>query len=414
LNTNYVYPSAQVGEFRNALLYGSGPASYSTSGDVVYNPGTNEYINFPCECMSSSGNYRVRFVPTSTGLNVVRAGAPNPGQSGWTAAWEYVGATNQAIAGVPLSLGTLSGAATQSVYTTNGVMTVSTTTPPPLNSFVLLTNGATNFGIFMNGVIVQVTAVVAGTSFGFNFGAAKALHYAVGTDTLKWQQVFGGSTGNPVALGTGTGQSVAVTSVAVASNVLTVVCGGLVPIGSFVVLQGLVAGEVPQGAIIQVLTSSATGFTGNIIAPNLSATSGETGTATVLVTNGNAPIQATQSVYPISGSTVAATAASASAAGAIAVLPVLQSLSAGNLVIVQGLGHGAALNGLLTAVIATGLSTSNVETNGYIASAVTTGTGDAGVLGLLITGVPPNGNTVSAGTNLSAETVQFAALVSSL
>lgn len=414
MNTGYVYQSAQVGEFRNALLYANGPSSYASAGDPVYNPGTSEYVNFPSDCTSLSGNYRVRFQPTAVGLNIIRAGAPSPGQSGWTALWEYTGASNQAIAGVPLSLGTLSGAATQSVYTTNGVMTVSTTTPPPLNSFVLLTNGAANFGIFMNGVVVQVTAVVAGTSYSFNFGAAKALHYSVGTDTLKWQQVFGGSTGNPVALGTATGQSVAVSSVAVASNVLTAVCVGLIPIGSFVALQGLAAGEVPQGAIVQVLTSTATGFTANIIAPNLSATSNETGTATVLVTNGNAPIQATQSVYPISGTTVAATAASASAAGAITVLPVLQNLSAGNLVVVQGLGHGAALNGLLTAVLAASLSTSNVTTAGYIATAVTTGTGDAGVLGLLITGVPQNGNQVSAGTNLSVESVQFSALVSSL
>ena len=45
MNTNYVYPSAQVGEFRQALLYAAGPASYSqATGDPVYNPGANEYI----------------------------------------------------------------------------------------------------------------------------------------------------------------------------------------------------------------------------------------------------------------------------------------------------------------------------------------------------------------------------------
>ena len=416
MNTNYVYPSAEVGELRNALLYASGPSSYASTGDPVYNPGSGEYINFPSNCRTLSGNYDVRFIPAAVGLNQVRAGGGvgGPSVSGWTAIWQYAGASNQALPGVPLTLGTLSAAATNSTFTANGVATVLTTTPPPLGSFVLLTNGASNKGIFLNGVIVYVNAVTAGTSFGFNFAAAKALSYASASDTLKWQQVFGGTTSNPVALGTGTGQSVAVTSVAVASNVLTVVCGGLVPIGSFVVLQGLAAGEVPQGAIVQVLTSTATGFTANIIAPNLSATSGETGTATVLVTNGNAPIQATQSVYPISGSTVAATAASGTAAGAITVLPVLQSLSAGNLVIVQGLGHGAALNGLVTSVLAASLSTSNVTTNGYIASAVTTGTGDAGTLGLLITGVPANGRQVAVGTSLSAEQVQFAALVSSL
>ena len=417
MNTAYVYQGAQVGELRNSLLWAAGPASYAVAGDPVYNPGANEYISFPSECTSLSGNYRVRFAPTAVGTGIVRAGAPSPTQSGWTAFWEYVGATNQPIAGIPLTLGTLSAAATASTFTTNGVCTVATTTPPPAGSFVLLTNGTSGTGIFLDGAIVYVKSVVAGTSYTFDFAAAKALNYTVATDTLEYQVIYGGYSGNPVALGTASGQSIVVTSVAVASNVLSAVAvntGVTIKPGMFVILQGLAAGEVPQGAIVQILTSSATGFTANIIAPNLSATSGETATATVLVTNGNAPIQATQAIYPISGSTVAATAASASAAGAITVLPVTQNLTAGSLVVVQGLGHGAALNGLITAVLAASLSTSNVTTNGYIRTAVTTGTGDAGILGLLMTGVPPSGNTVSAGTNLSAELIQFGALETQL
>ena len=90
MNTNYVYPSAQVGEFRQALLYAAGPASYSqATGDPVYNPGANEYINFPSECTTVSGLYGVEFVPASAGLNIVRAGAPSPSQSGWTARWLF-------------------------------------------------------------------------------------------------------------------------------------------------------------------------------------------------------------------------------------------------------------------------------------------------------------------------------------
>jgi hypothetical protein len=91
LNTNYVYPSAQVGEFRNALLYGSGPSSYASAGDPINNPGANEYINFPASCLSLSGNYRVEFFPAATGYNNIRAGAPAPSQSGWTALWSYSG-----------------------------------------------------------------------------------------------------------------------------------------------------------------------------------------------------------------------------------------------------------------------------------------------------------------------------------
>jgi hypothetical protein len=88
MNTAYVYQSAQVGEFRPAVLYASGPASYSlANGDVVYNPGANEYISFPSDCTTLSGNYSVRFVPTAVGNLNVRAGAPSPTQSGWTALW---------------------------------------------------------------------------------------------------------------------------------------------------------------------------------------------------------------------------------------------------------------------------------------------------------------------------------------
>jgi hypothetical protein len=416
LNTNYVYPSAQVGEFRAAMLYGSGPSSYASTGDPVNNPGANEYINFPSECTSVSGNYRVRFQPTAVGLNIIRAGAPAPSQSGWNAIWEYAGG-NISLSGVPLTLGPLSSAATNSVFTANGVATVSTTTPPPVNSFVLLTNGASNKGIFLNGVIVQVTAVVPGVSYSFNFAAAKSLNYASASDTLKWQQIFAGTSSNPLALGTGTGQSIAVTAVAVASNVLTITAtntGITVQPGMFIVLQGLAAGEVPQGCIVQVLTASATTLTANLIAPNLGATSNETATATVLVTNGNAPIQANTDSFSISGTTVAATAASATAAGNITALPVNQTLIPGNIVIVQGLTHGSALNGLITPVLSTSLTSTNLTTNGYIASAVVTGTGDSGALGLLQTGNPVSGGQVSPGTNLAGETVQFQALISSL
>lgn len=91
MNTNYVYPSAQVGEFRLALLYASGPSSVAAAGDPVYNPGANEYINFPMEALTKSGNYQVKFVPTDVGSNIVRAGAPSPSQSGWTALWLYSG-----------------------------------------------------------------------------------------------------------------------------------------------------------------------------------------------------------------------------------------------------------------------------------------------------------------------------------
>lgn len=112
MNTNYVYPSAQVGEFRLALLYANGPASLPAAGDPVYNPGANEYINFPMSALTKSGNYEVTFSPAATGNNIVRAGAPDgvPSQSGWTALWRYSGkqgvAVTQNVAGSGMTVGT--------------------------------------------------------------------------------------------------------------------------------------------------------------------------------------------------------------------------------------------------------------------------------------------------------------------
>jgi hypothetical protein len=378
----------------------TGPASYVAGGESItaQSKGLRSLDYLDVEALSHSGNYSLQVQsPVGSGGSV----------QAQTLRW-YV--ANAGSGFEPLILGTASAAATLSAMTANGVVTVTGANTLTAGQFVLLTNGATAVGIFMNGAIVQIISATP-TTYTFNFAAAKSLNYASAADTLKYQVVYGGSTNNPVALGTGAGQSIAVSAVAVASNVLTITCtntGTTIKPGNFIVLQGLAAGEVPQGAIVQVLTASTTSITANLIAPNLSVTSGETATATVLVTNGNVPIVAGEA-FTITGTTVAATAASSSAAGAVTVLPVGQNLVPGNLVIIQGLTHGAALNGLLTAVLATGLSGSNVETNGYIATGVTTGTADLGSLGLLTTGYTGDGE-VSAGTNLTGETVRMMAL----
>lgn len=385
----------------------TGPASYTAGGETL---GTTNNITgittlgfgaldmvLGSDNLSVSGNYRVRVQPSGAGA-----------QKTSKLLWYNAGSGTPAV-GTPLTLGALSAAATQSAMTANGVVTVTGANTLKAGQFILLTNGATNVGIFMNGTIQQVVSATA-TSYTFNFAAAKSLTYVAAADTLKHQVVYGGATGNPVTLGTATGQSIAVTGVAVASNVLTITCvntGITIVPGNFIVLQGLVAGEVPQGGIVQVLTASATTLTANLIAPNLGATNSETATAKVLVTNGNAPITASQDSFTISGTTVAATAASATAAGAITVLPVTQNLTAGNLVVVQGLTHGAALNGMIAPVLAASLTATNITANGYIATAVTTGTADLGALGLLTTGLPAGLGDVAAGTNLTAETVRL-------
>jgi hypothetical protein len=175
----------------------------------------------------------------------------------------------------------------------------------------------------------------------------------------------------------------------------------------------LVAGEVPQGLIAHILTASGSQFTAACQGVNLGTTSGETGTATLLVTNGNVPIGLTPPAA-INGSTVAATASSATAAGAITVLPVTQNYVPSNLMIIEGLTHGSTLNGQIYPVLAASLTGSNVTANAYLTAAVTTGTADLGSASLLMAGTPTTGTEVFPGTNLSGEVAQFGAFVSQL
>lgn len=307
--------------------------------------------------------------------------------------------------GVPLTLGTKSAVASLSAFSANGVLTVTIPNTLLPGQFVVLSGGASSASIFLTGVILQVVTASA-TQFTANFAAAKSLTYASVADILLTYQVVQAGPGNNLQLGTTVAP---VTAVAVASNVLTVTAANSFVRGNFVVLQGLAAGEVPQGAVVQILTASATGFTANIIAPNLSATTGETATATLLVTNGGAPLVA-GAVSTINGTTVAATAASATAAGLITALPVTQDYIPSNLIIIQGLTHGAALNGGIYQVLATGLSATNLEANGYIATAVTTGTADSGTAALLVTGSPTGGGIgPTSYASLGAANVKFRA-----
>lgn len=179
MNTNYVYPSAQVGEFRNALLYGSGPASYAAGGDPVYNPGANEYINFPSDCMSLSGNYRVTFQPTSTGFNIIRAGAPSPSQSGWKARWFNVG-------------GSSTGSGVQSVTITAGG--TYTGTAPTVTFAAAPAGGITATGIAILNVAGTAVIGVLITNPGAGYLTAPAVTFATGGATGTAVLASAGST----------------------------------------------------------------------------------------------------------------------------------------------------------------------------------------------------------------------------
>ena len=105
MNVSYVYTggSAQSGEFRNAVLTGAGPSSYSqTTKDPLTNPGAGDYIAaLPGSARTVSGTYRLEFVPAAAGQP--RAGAASASQSGWTATWYVVSTGAQVANAVNLS-----------------------------------------------------------------------------------------------------------------------------------------------------------------------------------------------------------------------------------------------------------------------------------------------------------------------
>lgn len=183
MNTNYVYPSAEVGELRNALLYAIGPSSYAAAGDPVYNPGSGEYINFPSDCTSLSGNYKVRFIPLATGYNQVRAGGGvgGPSVSGWTAVWEYTG-SQQGVASV------------QQLVAGSGM------TP---GTYPITFSGGTGSGA-AGTVTVSATAVtaVAITNRGSYTVAPSAAIGGTPGGTAATLSVTLGASGGPVATGT--------------------------------------------------------------------------------------------------------------------------------------------------------------------------------------------------------------------
>ena len=371
--------------------YGNGPASYVVGGDQVFLPGYNYYIDAVFgPVYSVSGNYQVTPIPSSLGP-----------RGTWKLKWSPVAAIDQQF---PLVLGALSAAATTSAMTANGVGTVVVANTLSPGNFVLLTGGASGKAIFMNGQIVQVVTA-SSTQFTYNYGPAKSLNYVSAADTsLKFQVVQISST-NLLQSGSATGQVATITAASVASQVATITAANSFIPGQFVVLQGLAAGEVTNGVIAQILTASTTQFTAAVQCPNVTNAS-DTGTATILVTNGNVPVT-TASAQSITGTTVAATAASASAAGAITVLPVSNNFIPGNLMVIEGLTHGSTLNGQIFPVLAASLSGGNVTANAYLTASVSTGTADLGAASILVSGYPSGASEVYAGTNLSAEQIQI-------
>ncbi len=347
------------------------------------------------------------------GLDKVLIVEPAGGQGGISPVWNPSTSKVQMIAnapsaGTPLTLGTLSAAATQSTYTAAGLVTVATTTPPPLGSFVSLSNGASSYGIRFDGVIVYVSAVVAGTSFSFYFGQGSAGSYTVNTDTLKWQ-VVQVSALNPLQALPLSGP---ITGVLATANLLTITQANSLVAGQFVLLNGpfKTASVYAAGAIVQVATATSTGWTANWQGTIIAQTSGETAVASLLVTNGNTPIQS----YPYTSgptaaiSNVLAVASSSTTAGLLT-LTATQGYNAGQVIVVQDVATTTLLNGTIGTVIATGLTSALIKAQGW--TVVVSTAADTGVASLLVTGAPTTAQIeLPAGTDLSAYTFQLLCL----
>jgi hypothetical protein len=381
----------------------TGPASYPTGGEILTQSnsfgGSNPFglasFNELVGGLTVSGNYRVDCLYGGTGIRQtvkLKWSRATPSTLG-----------SPSAEGSLLGLGTLSAAATQSTYTAAGLLTVvgaNTLTP---GQFIVFSNGASAAGIFLNGVMAQVQTATA-TGYTVNFGQGTALAYTIATDTLKYQ-VVQVSSGNQLQA-----QSLPspITGVLATANLLTITQANSLSAGQFVYLNGpfKTASVYALGAIVQVQTATATGWTANWQGTIIAQTSGEVAVASLLVTNGGAPVSA----YPYQTGPTAtitnslAVASDATHAGLLT-LTAAQAYQPGMLIVVQNVGANTQLNGTIGTVITTGLTQAIIKANAWTVIASTSAE-TAGYASVLVTGAPTTSE-VTAGANLSGETVRL-------
>lgn len=345
------------------------------SGIVNTTPGARDNtVGFP----GKIDNYGVISAPAGFSANLVKGAT----LSTWGLQVFETGAAEPD--GIPLSLGTLSAAATNSTYTAAGLCTVLTATPPPLGAFIVLSNGASGKGIFFGGVMVQVTAVVPGVSYSFNFGQGLALAYASAADTLKYQ-VVQASVSNPLQT---VPTAAPITGVLATAALLTITQANTYVTGQFVYLGGVfkTASLYASGAIVQVASATGTGWTANWQGTIIAQTSTEVATSALITTTGDAPIAA----YPYAAGPTALISnslavASGAAADGLLTLTAAQAYQPGMLVVVQGVGANTQLNGTIGTVITTGLTQAIIKANAWTVIANTSAE-TAGYASVLVTG----------------------------
>jgi hypothetical protein len=388
LNLLKGYPDF-IGKRKAFAGYGNGPSSYVHGvGDPLVFPVYDHYIDSVAgTVLSLSGNYYTIAVPSGVG----------PRQN-WNLLWLPTVNTQP---NVPLGLGPLSAAATQSTYTSAGLLTVVGANTLVPGQFIVFSNGASGAGIFLNGVMAQVTSATP-TTYTVNFGQGLALAYTIATDTLKYQ-VVQASAGNLLQ---GQLNPAPITGVLATAILLTVTQANSYSVGQFVALGGTfkTASLYASGAIVEITSASSTGWTAKWQGTIIAQTSSEVATSALLVTNGGAPVQASQSAFGAITNTLAV-AAGASAAGLIT-LTSIQNMQAGNIIAIQNVGVNTTLNGTIATVIASGLTNIVIKANGWTVIENTQAE-TVGTASVLVTGVEAGAGDVLSGTNLSAEQIQI-------
>jgi hypothetical protein len=292
-----------------------------------------------------------------------------------------------AAPGTALGLSPLTAVKSTTVGVTSNVLTVAIANSLKVGQFIYL-SGFTAGGA-INGMICQV-ATASATGFTANLQTPNIT--ALTADTTGQFQLVQAGTGNLLT----TGAVAAITNSLSTSSLLTMTCANTFVPGQFVIINGLTNGATANGVIAQILTASSTQFTANWTGTSFT-TAADTGTASLLVTAGGAPVT-TSTAFSITNSL--ATASSAGTAGLVT-LTANNSLSPGALVVIQGLTNGAGVNGDVLTVLNSASLTAKIFTANYKNAGFTTAA-DTGVASQLVTGIPTSAPQVSPGTDLSA------------
>jgi hypothetical protein len=289
-------------------------------------------------------------------------------------------------AGTPIGLSAASVGVSTTIGVTSNVITV--TQPNTLSAGQFVYFQSTGAGAAIAGTILQVASATP-TQWTANYPTPNIT--AATADITITYQLVQAAPGNLVT----TGAVANITNSLATSSLITMTCANSFVPGQFVIIQGLTNGANANGVIVQIATASATQFTANWTGTSFTSAA-DVGTASLLVTAGGAPIT-TGASTSITNSV--ATASSAGTAGVVS-LSAVNSYVPGNIVVIQGLTNGAAVNGDLGVVLATSLTNALFKFN-HKTAAITTGS-DAGTASILVTGTPTSAPQVSPGTDLSA------------